>query len=405
MSDLYSRIKSIGRGKKSAAPSDAKPAREDESPDYIGLDSWTRVADHVFLRETIDDSVKARASSITSRLMDREVTFETMRFMDTETTGLSGGAGTTVFLVGSGTLTMDGMVVRQLLLGDFPAEPAYLESISRDLSSDIWVSYNGKAFDSRLLESRFLMNGMPPLAAYQLDLLYWARRLWKRRLDACTLGRIEDAILLRGREDDIPGIEIPDRYFQFVATRDASHLEEVFEHHRLDIVSLGHLFLRIERILEKPDRDFTIDRFQLGRWMIGGNDERGLDLLSSVVHRDAADEMDGETDEAAERRIVAAAAVMGRTYRRTGRFAEAKHIYEDALARCPASLAALVALAKVLEHDLRDPESALSLIDGFLETQNGEPGEELIRRRERLERRAAKARAPQSSRADRIADA
>lgn len=41
-------------------------------------------------------------------------------YLDTETTGLSGGAGTVAFLIGVGHLTEDGFELRQLVMRDYP---------------------------------------------------------------------------------------------------------------------------------------------------------------------------------------------------------------------------------------------------------------------------------------------
>ncbi len=127
--------------------------------------------------------------------------------MDTETTGLSGGAGTTVFLVGSAHYRDGVVTVQQTLLGDFPGEPAFLQIVHQQLwQPGTWVSYNGKAFDSRLLETRFLLNGQQVTIPEQLDLLYWSRRLWRRIIGRCSLGDIERVILGVSRVNDVAGV-------------------------------------------------------------------------------------------------------------------------------------------------------------------------------------------------------
>lgn len=382
--NLYDRIKRH----KSAIATSGPAARESREPgtsriDYLGLDGWEQLSEHVFRRETLDTSVRSSASQIESALLGGQLPLSSIAFMDTETTGLSGGAGTVVFLVGSGSLGPEGIRVRQLLLGDYPGEPEFLAMVERDLGVPVWVSYNGKAFDSRLLESRFVMNGRPPMAAHQLDLLYWARRLWKTRLPACNLGTVEERILLRGRADDIPGEEIPDRFFQFTRTRDAQLLEDVFEHHRLDIVSLGSLFLRLESILRDPAADLTIDRFSLGRWLLRQRDPRGRQLLELVAR---------EGDLASELGIVhaeRASILVSRVLRKSGRSEEADAFLAGMAGRLPDSAALAVERAKLLEHDRRDPRTALELIE-TLGVQDERLMQDLDRRVARLRRKAAR---------------
>lgn len=47
------------------------------------------------------------------------------------------------------------------------------------------------------------------------------------------------------RTGDVPGFEIPARYFQFLRSGDAAPLEAVFEHNRLDLLTLAALTARL----------------------------------------------------------------------------------------------------------------------------------------------------------------
>ena len=76
-------------------------------------------------------------------------------YFDTETTGLSTGAGTVVFLAGLGHLEGEQLVVRQLLLPDYPHEAALLRLVAGDLAAlPRVVTYNGRGFDLPLLTTR-----------------------------------------------------------------------------------------------------------------------------------------------------------------------------------------------------------------------------------------------------------
>jgi len=60
---------------------------------------------------------------------------EQLAFLDTETTGLAGGAGTLVFLVGVGTFVDKTFRLRQYFLRDPAEEAALLTALQEDLEA------------------------------------------------------------------------------------------------------------------------------------------------------------------------------------------------------------------------------------------------------------------------------
>ena len=92
------------------------------------------------------------------------------------------------------------------------------------------------------------------------------------------------------REDDIPGIEIPGRYFSFLDSRDATTLDDVFEHHNRDIVTLAELLNHVEEVLSSPTSAKGVDRYQLGRYLILLGGSGGREVLESVVFSPNDDE-------------------------------------------------------------------------------------------------------------------
>ena len=81
--------------------------------------------------------------------------------MDTETTGLAGGTGTVVFLLGFGKVEGDTLRICQYLLTGFMGEPALLthaQALMRDVTT--FVTYNGKSFDHPLLAARYRLAGL-----------------------------------------------------------------------------------------------------------------------------------------------------------------------------------------------------------------------------------------------------
>ena len=109
------------------------------------------------------------------------------------------------------------------------------------------VTYNGKTFDVPVMETRWLFHRMPmPLESVRhFDMLHPARRLWRDRGDVsvdaggCRLGTLERVLCDVTRVGDVPGMEIPARYFRFLRSGDARPLEPVLEHNRLDLISLA----------------------------------------------------------------------------------------------------------------------------------------------------------------------
>ena len=204
--------------------------------------------------------------------LDNGFDFSRAAFIDTETSGLGGGAGVYAFMVGVGTFeelemgnsVLDGrdanlpspvsnlqFTVRQFFMRHPGEETALLTALAELLGERSGlVTFNGRTFDAPLLRGRYQMNrrflpqGVEPPSilaedAPHLDLLHPARRLWKRRLASCSLGSLEAAILgLRRSEDDVPGNLIPFLYTQFLQTGNAADMRRVFYHNREDIISM-----------------------------------------------------------------------------------------------------------------------------------------------------------------------
>ena len=177
-------------------------------------------------------------------------------FLDTETTGLAGGTGTYAFLVGAGRFDGADFRLVQFFMRDPTEEPALLEALSGFLDGcQALVTFNGKAFDVPLLNTRFTLNGMPsPLRVMtQLDLLLLARRLWRRRLPSRSLGYLETHILGASRTgEDVPGWYIPELYFQYLRLGDARPMRGIFYHNAMDILTLSALLSLMGRWLEAP---------------------------------------------------------------------------------------------------------------------------------------------------------
>jgi uncharacterized protein len=308
-------------------------------------------------------------------------------FLDTETTGLGMGVGTYVFLVGAGFFDGQSFVVRQFFLGGPGEEPEFLHHLGEFLRlHPCVVTFNGKAFDLPLLESRYARHRrpLPVIDPPHLDLLHPARRLWKRRLPSCALTSLERAILEVVRtEDDVPGWLIPSLYFSYLRQGEGGDVRRVFYHNLHDILSLASLTVRVQRTIEDPIAARVIhgeDYLSLGRIFDGaGEGERALEYYEVALH----------TGLPAEARIEALLR-LGAGHKRSHAWERAIQSWDQVVdLGGPAALCALTELAKYHEHVARDYLQALETVQQALNLAELTGGEresitELEHRRGRL---------------------
>ena len=163
-------------------------------------------------------------------------------FFDLETTGLNGGAGTVAFVVGFGCFEGSRFHVWQFVLPSFAGERHVLAAVTAAVSrAHTLVTFNGKSFDVPFMEMRWLYHRLEtPLPALRhLDLVHPARRFWGPETGG--LGALEARVLGFRRRDDVPGFEIPSRYFDYLRSGDPAPLRDVLSHNRLDLASLAVL--------------------------------------------------------------------------------------------------------------------------------------------------------------------
>lgn len=185
-----------------------------------------------------------------------DIPLEHYLFIDTETTGLSGGAGTYVFLVGAAKYESNGIHFAQFFLQDPSNEPCQLAALEEFCATaKVVVSYNGKSFDLPRIKNRYLFHGWPsPFQdIFHLDLLHIVRRLWKNHLPTCSLGDVEYHLLGLHREShDIPGWQVSEKFFEYLQNNDPEPLKGVFYHNEVDVISLITLLSYITDRLTNP---------------------------------------------------------------------------------------------------------------------------------------------------------
>ena len=310
-------------------------------------------------------------------------------FLDTETTGLSGGAGTVAFLVGVGWVEGDALVIEQLMLREYADEPELIDRLSQRMAGfDSVCTYNGRNFDMPLLETRFTMNRMRDRwkTLENLDLLYPSRRAWKLRLGSCRLCNIETEVLGMAREDDLPGSEVPARFFQFMKTGEEALLDDIVRHNRQDIATLAKLLVRLCAVNDRPDLiTDQRDQFSMGKSL----ERQGELKPAREMYRASARPRPAGTLAALSGERIAGSANW-RLYalcRKSGDWAGAENVLIQMLRRRQMPGTVCVELAKLCEHRRKDYSRALEYARQSALYPDGETAEQLEKRLNRIQRK------------------
>ncbi len=308
-------------------------------------------------------------------------------FLDTETTGLSHGAGTVAFLVGVGYVDGDALVIEQYMMRDYSDEPELIDRLADRMASfDSVCTFNGRTFDMPLLQARFTMCRMRDRwrELENLDLLPPARRAWKLRLGNCRLANIESEILGMPRESDLPGSEVPARFFEYLKTGDESLLADIVDHNRQDIATLAGLLVKLCAINDRPEAlTDQRDQFSMGKSL----ERQGEMGPAREMYRISARPRPAGTLAAITGERIAGMANW-RIYllcRRCCDWDGAREALDQMLRRRQMTGAACVELSKLYEHRLKDYPRALE----YAMRSSGCPGCESP---EQLEKRVSRIR-------------
>ena len=288
-------------------------------------------------------------------------------FIDCETTGLAGGVGTYAFLVGIGYFLNHEFLIRQYFMRDFHEEPAVLFAVCQELKNfKSMASYNGKCYDLPLLENRSIINRIDfdSKAWLHLDLLFPSRRLWKRRIQDCSLSNVEQQILNVEREIDVPSYLIPQIYFDYLRSGSVDQLIPVVHHNIYDILSLVGLSVYISRAIQDfrtAGIEDPMDLYSLGRLHFSlGNSPESIACFEHALSK----EMPAEWQQVIGMNLAYA-------HKRTGSIKQAAQIWLHLIRKqFPFNFYVHEELAKYYEHKEKDYPQAMLIVDKAMEYLN-----------------------------------
>ncbi len=275
----------------------------------------------------------------------RDLDFSRAVFFDTETTSLSGGVGTYVFLFGAGYFEEGAFVVEQYFLHDVTQERALLDAINRRFSNfDLAVSFHGKGFDTPRLAGRLTFHGMPlEMPAVHLDLCIVGRSLYRGAFDDCRLQTFERELVRFQRDDDLPGSECPTAFFSHLQGN-SSMIPRVFKHNLLDVLTLPAIAASFAAEIAEPRHPVVLANLGAFQESVGGDAQARRFYLNALVGlRDERHPLLGRTLER-----------LALLERRAGRHTESARLLMERSETLPYAFQPLEDLAKYYEHRVRD---------------------------------------------------
>ncbi|HEV8321636.1 MAG TPA: ribonuclease H-like domain-containing protein [Myxococcota bacterium] len=307
------------------------------------------------------------------------VPLERTLLLDVETTGLSRGTGTLVFLVACGRIRPEGGIeVRLGLMRDPSEEPDLLAWLRDELAgAEGLCTFNGRTFDVPLLRTRLaLRRAADPFAGLpHHDLLPLCRRVFGR---PARLRDLEERALGLCRPGDVGGAEVARRYLRWLQSGDGRPLGAVVRHAALDVAGLGRLAL----LLGTPAALRPAQRAALCHAALAAGDAtRALrwarDLLWTRPSRPVA---------------VRALWAFAEASRHAADHAAAARAHESILALDPGDARARRAVAIHLEHRRGDLAQALLHAEALAAARPADPDAQ--RRLARLRRKVSSAPPP-----------
>ncbi|MHC0035755.1 ribonuclease H-like domain-containing protein [Pseudoneobacillus sp. C159] len=309
-------------------------------------------------------------------------------FFDTETTGLGGGAGNRIFILGHAALVENEIILKQHILPHPGAEIAFLKSFLEEVDYQTLVTYNGKSFDWPQVKSQhtLIREHVPKLPEFgHFDLYHAAKRIWKYRLERMKLSVVENEVLGVTRTDDIPGHLAPIIFFDFVERQNPEGMFKILKHNEMDILSLITLYSHLTFQILGVDRNQTMqEKFLVGNWFTALGD---IEQAKKIYHH---------IDDEDSRVYVESQLNLGYLYKKQKQFDISLPFFDNVIKQSSypfLRLEACIETAKILEHRTKEYEKAIGYCDialdivlqGWIHRRYGL--HDIKRRRERIIRK------------------
>ncbi|KKB38370.1 ribonuclease H-like domain-containing protein [Bacillus thermotolerans] len=210
-------------------------------------------------------------------------------FFDTETTGLGGGTGNVIFLLGYARIQGEEVVLRQHFLPGPGNETALYASFLERVDYKTLVTYNGKSFDWPQVKTRHTLvrDHVPKLPEFgHFDLYHASRRLWKRSMERVKLVNVEKEKLDIKRSEDVPGYLAPIIYFDFIERKHPEGILKVMQHNEWDILTLMTLYTHLSfRVLEEEAEASSAEKLEVAKWFEAiGEKNHSVKAYSKLAH-------------------------------------------------------------------------------------------------------------------------
>ncbi|MCG8571307.1 MAG: ribonuclease H-like domain-containing protein [Spirochaetes bacterium] len=320
--------------------------------------------DQIFLKETRYPLIKKMSvfhdqSSLEIPFLEKNYLISNLTFFDVETTGLSTGSGSVVFLAGIGQIIDNQLVITQVFLDSYEGEAFFLKKIAGLLDKKTWITYNGKSFDAPIYKSRItfqntlnksMANRMvaEPVLTDHIDLLHFMRRFFKEKMESFTLSSVENYFLQEPRPHDISGAEVPLIYFDFIKDKNPQPLQQIFYHNEIDILSLVKILGQLVTFFQKENYK-ELDPYSSSRYFMR---EKKMDLAESVLSSEQFNQ---------EFRSIK---MLSGVYKKKGDYQQAKKLWQRlAYESTDFDLYPYEELAKYYEHIEKDFSLALDWVN------------------------------------------
>ncbi|HKS81796.1 MAG TPA: ribonuclease H-like domain-containing protein [Candidatus Acidoferrales bacterium] len=321
-----------------------------------------RYGEHLGLRRWFSEPSESPLDGDALRLMSPDahesaLNPEQWLFLDTETTGLAGGTGTYAFLVGIAWWDAGGLEVEQFFMREHSEEHSLLQTLAERMAERrVLVTFNGKAFDWPLLETRYQMTRKikPPAPKAHLDFLHPARNLWRRKMGSVRLAELEREVLGLKRGPDVMSELIPSLYYDFLSGGPPEPLIPIFLHNQMDLCGLAGLSNRVLAMLADPESGGgdAFELFGVSRLC----ERRGQTARAKRLYAKSLEtELPADTGREARRSLA-------KLTKKDGDFTAACAHWEALVGNSREGYEAYEQLAIHYEHHAREPQRAAAIV-------------------------------------------